>query len=134
MGAGQRQGIIANIDTNGLFNGIISIAGGKDAHKISGLAGSLELLTQLALISREIDINASSYSLFIALNPSFFGDKDVYKTLVTKLEERILNARKQKGVDTLYFAGQRSYNMRMKNAKSNAVIISDKTYQLLFSK
>ena len=120
-------------DTNGLFNGIISIAGGKDAHKISGLAGSLELLTQLALISREIDSNASAYSLFIALNPSFFGDKEVYKSLVTKLEERIVNARKQNGVEAVYFAGQRSYNVRNKNAKTNTILISDKTYQLLFS-
>lgn len=121
------------IDKNGLFNGIISIAGGRDAHKISGLAGSLELLTQLALISRKIDLDASAYSLFIALNPSFFGDSDVYKSLVTKLELSIINARKQDGVNAVYFAGQRSFNTRKKNAQSNLIVISDKTYQLLFS-
>ena len=121
-------------DENGIFNGIIAIAGGKDAHKISGLAGSLELLTRLAFISRkEIDTDISGYSLFIALNPAFFGDTEAYKTLVTQLEEKITNARKKDGVENVYFAGQRSYNVRNRNAKSDSVKISDKTYQLLFS-
>lgn len=120
------------IDKNGIFNGIIAIAGGRDAHKISGLAGSLELLTQLALISRKIDVNSSAYSLFIALNPSFFGDIDIYKIFVTKLEKQILNARKQNSVEAVYFAGQKSHNLRNKNAQLKTVLISDKTYKLLF--
>ncbi len=120
-------------DENGIFSGIIAIAGGKDAHKMSGLAGSLELLTRLALLGKESDVTISGYSLFIALNPSFFGDAEAYKALVSQLEEQITNARKKDGVENVYFAGQRSYNVRNKNAKSNAVLISDKTYQLLFS-
>ena len=121
------------IDENGIFNGIIAIAGGKDAHKMSGLAGSLELLTKLALISRKSDENASAYSLFIALNPAFFGDAEAYKTLVTELEDKIITARKKDGVENVYYAGQRSYNVRNKNAQSNTVLLSDKTYQLLFA-
>jgi len=119
-------------DEKGIFNGIIAIAGGKDGHKISGLAGSLELLTSLARISRKDDKNASAYSLFIALNPEFFGDAAEYKTLVSQLEENITNARKKDGVKNVYFAGQRSYNIRKKNAESKTVLISDKTYDILF--
>lgn len=119
-------------DENGIFNGIIAIAGGKDSHKISGLAGSLELLTRLALINREIDLDISGYSLFIALNPEFFGDAEAYKTLVSQLEEKITHARKKEGIENVYFAGQRSYAVRKKNEKSQTVVISDKTYQLLF--
>lgn len=120
-------------DENGIFDGIIAIAGGKDAHKISGLAGSLELLTRLALTSRDIDLDVSGYALFIALDPSFFGDTEAYKSLVDQLEEKITTARKKDGVENVYFAGQKSYNIRNKNAKTNKVLISDKTYQLLFS-
>ncbi len=98
---------------------------------MSGFAGSLELLTRLALISTKKDSDA--YSFFMALNPSFFGDKKIYKSMVTQLEKTILKARKLKGINKIYFAGQKSYLLRRKNSTKKTLVISNRTYQFLFS-
>lgn len=119
------------LDEQGIFNGIIAIAGGQQAHKMSGFAGSLELLARLALISAKKDSDA--YSFFLVLNPSFFGNKSVYKSMVTQLEETIIKAKKLKSVNKIYFAGQRSYLLRQKNSTKKTLVVSNRTYQFLFS-
>lgn len=115
------------IDEKGIFNGIINIAGDRQANKISGLAGSLELLANLALING--DINTDAYSFFMAIDPSFFGNKVKYKKLVNKLEDKILGARKSNNISNIYYAGQKSFLLRKKNASKKTVRISDNTYK-----
>ncbi len=119
------------LDDQGVFDGVITIAGGKHAHKMSGFAGSLELLTRLALIRAKK--NSDAYSFFMALNPSFFGNKNVYKSMVTQLEKTIIEAKKLKSINKIYFAGQKSYLLRQKNSTKKTLVVSSRTYQFLFS-
>lgn len=120
------------VDEKGIFNGIIAMAGDRHANKISGLAGSLELLTNLAIING--NINTDAYSFFMAINPSFFGKKLKYKDIVLQLEDKIINARKLKDISKIYYAGQRSYLLRKKNSNKKTVQVSNNTYKLLFIK
>ena len=119
------------LDEQGIFNGIIAIAGGQQAHKMSGFAGSLELLTRLAIIGAKKKSDA--YSFFMVLNPSSFGDPKIYKSMVTQLEKNIIKARKLKDINKIYFSGQKSYLLRQKNSTKKTLVISNRTYQFLFS-
>lgn len=119
------------MDENGIFNGIIAIAGGKHSHKMSGLAGSLELLASLALLNS--NINSDAYSFFMAIDPSFFGKEIEYRNIVTQLEDKITHARKINGsCGHIYYAGQKSYLLRKKNSLKKTVKISNETYKYLF--
>jgi len=120
------------LDEKGIFNGIIAIAGDRHANKISGLAGSLELLTRLALIS--IQKQTDAYSFFMAINPSFFGDQNTYRKMVDKLQKEIVGGKKQKDIKKVYFAGQKSYLLRKKNSTKKTILVSSNTYKFLFSK
>lgn len=112
------------------FIGIIAPAGNNYSHRISGFAGSLELLTQLALLDQSPDENILGYSIFIAIDPTLFGSIEDYKRLVTKLQSKINSSGNQRKV---FFAGERSYKARKENLKSDSISISNTTYEFLNS-
>jgi LDH2 family malate/lactate/ureidoglycolate dehydrogenase len=118
-------------DEGGIFNGIISIAGGMNSHKFSGLAGSLELLARLALVNEGTEPTPEGYSFFMALGPEMFGGVDRLKLQVDRLQRQIKNARKLTETNETYFAGEQSYISRQ-NSKST-VLITEKTFNLLKS-
>ena len=120
------------ISQSGIFQGIINIAGDRYAHRLSGFAGSLELLLRLAIVNYPHKINMHGYSIFIALDPELFGKRDDYKDLVTQLEKEITMAKKEDDLQRIYFAGQKSYEKRLKNMQKDTVTISQETYKLLF--
>src|SRR5690606_13836203 len=95
-----------------LFDGVIAVAGGIHAHKFSGLAGSLELLAKLALVGKS---GVGSYSFFMSISPQLFGSVTDYQSLVTELQEQILDAKPTKKTKKVYFAGQQSYLKRQQN-------------------
>ncbi len=121
------------ITQTGIFQGIINIAGDRFAHRISGFAGALELLSRLAVLGFSNNLKLQAYSIFIAIDPRLFGDIDEYKDLVDELEKEIINASKRKNDNNVYFAGQRSYIKRKINMQKNTVTISKETYKLLFN-
>ena len=102
------------VDERGLFIGVITSAGGKHAHKFSGLTGALELLAGLALLNNRQE-KANSYSIFMAINPALFGNIDHYRSLITQLQVTINNSKPLKGFRKVYFAGQQSHLKRQKN-------------------
>lgn len=114
-------------DELGVFNGIIKIAGEKNAHKFSGFAGSLELLAQLAILNRPHNIN--SYSFFMSIDPNLFGKSDEYKTLVSKFQDEIKSSNTT-GTE-VFFAGEQSYLKREKNKKAKRIRITEKTQLFL---
>ncbi|MCL4416847.1 MAG: Ldh family oxidoreductase [Actinobacteria bacterium] len=118
------------IDEAGNFIGVIAIAGGRDGYKMSGLAGSLELLANLARINS--DSKVDGYSLFMAINPSFFGDKTTFKNMTRDLEERIIKANKLRQESEVFFSGKKSFSLRRKNSRKKTVKISSNTYNFLF--
>jgi LDH2 family malate/lactate/ureidoglycolate dehydrogenase len=117
------------IDEKGLFNGVIASAGGIHTHKISGFAGSLELLAQLALVGKT---KTGSYSFFMSINPSLFGSPEEYQSLVSELQSQINNSKPTKMGEKVYFAGQQSYIKRQQNREKDSVSISEETFKLLF--
>lgn len=120
------------INENGVFEGVISIAGEKFAHKYSGLAGSLELLCRLALINIQEEKKVSGYSFILTLNPAMFGEVDKYKNLVAKLQTEIKAGRKADGIDEVHFAGEKSFNARKLNSSKETILISEETFNILF--
>lgn len=120
------------INENGVFEGVISIAGEKFAHKYSGLAGSLELLCRLALVNISEEKKVSGYSFILTLNPAMFGDVDKYKNLVAKLQAEIKAGRKAEGIDEIHFAGEKSFNARKLNSVKETISISEETFNILF--
>jgi len=117
------------IDEKGIFNGVIASAGGEHAHKISGLTGSLELLAQLALVDKT---KTGSYSFFMSVNPSLFGNPVKYQSLVSELQSQIHNSKSESKDQRVYFAGQQSYMKRQQNKEKDFVSISEETFKLLF--
>ncbi len=114
-------------DHSGIFNGIIKIAGGINAHKFSGLAGSHELLTQLATLNKPKNI--SSYSFFMSIDPNLFGEINEYKNLVSEFQKEIKSSN-TKG-NKVYFAGEQSYLKREKNKNIKQISITKETQLFL---
>lgn len=117
------------INEKGLFDGVIASAGGIHAHKMSGLAGSLELLASLGLVGKP---KVGSYSFFMAINPELFGTKEEYKSLVSELQEHIVSSKPITAGQKVYFAGQQSYMKRHQNRKKDQVLLSNETFTVLF--
>jgi LDH2 family malate/lactate/ureidoglycolate dehydrogenase len=120
------------INENGVFEGIISIAGEKFAHKYSGLAGSLELLCRLALVNIPEEQKISGYSFILAINPEMFGEVDRYKDLVSDLQTAIKGGRKAKGIEEVYFAGEKSFKARSRNFTKETISVSEETFNILY--
>jgi LDH2 family malate/lactate/ureidoglycolate dehydrogenase len=120
------------INSSGVFEGVISIAGERFAHKYSGLAGSLELLCRLALMNISEDKKISGYSFILALNPAMFGEVKQYKHLVAKLQAEIKAGRKAEGIDEIHFAGEKSFNARRLNSAKETILISEETFNILY--
>lgn len=118
------------VNTQGIFEGVIAVAGGPHSHKVSGLAGSLELLANLAVLGEKG--NNKAYSIFIAIDPTLFGDKKEYFEKTKGLQQRIMKAKPNKKTKTVLFAGQQSYRKRQKNKLQQKIAISDTTYSLLW--
>lgn len=116
---------------NGTFNGVIGVAGGPHAHRISGFAGSLELLLRLALLPGGGGRVAENYSIFIAVDPSYFGDAAVYRELVQSLQDVVRSARPEQDGAPVHFAGEQSWHRRRRNARIGGIHLDAKLHQML---
>lgn len=120
------------VDMNEKFTGIISIAGGRSQHKMSGLAGSLELFCRLALVDSDSSTSVSSYSYFMAIDPAMFGSAERFKEQVSDLQRSVTSAKRKHGTKRVHFAGEQSYHHRCQNSAKQSVEISEQTYLSLF--
>jgi len=118
--AGSFEEIIA---TNGMVNGVIGVAGERHAHRFSGLAGSFELLLRLALLPVGSGNRADNYSIFIAIDPGWFGDASAYRDLVHSLQEAVRDARPEHDGERVRFAGEQSWQRRSHNRSAGGIQI-----------
>ena len=107
----------------GAFDGIIALAGGEHAHRVSGWAGSLELLMRLALLPGGAHKPLENYSLFIAIDPAWFGDAAVYRSLVSQLQASINGARPAPGAGPVQFPGEKSFRLRQRAMKEKTIAV-----------
>lgn len=115
-------------DSNNIFKGVIAIAGQKNAHRWSGLAGSLELLCKLALTPG--NTSSRGYSFFLGIDPNMFMEKEDYFKMVQDLEEQIKFSTTQIG-KIVNFAGENSYFKRNKNKNNKEITIGKEIYNFI---
>ncbi len=121
--AGQAERFDEVFGTNGAFDGIIGLAGGDQAHKVSGWAGSLELLMRLALLPGAGRTRQENYSIFVAIDPAWFGDAAAYRALVSGLQASINGARPAPGAGAPQFPGERSFQSRARACREPVISV-----------
>lgn len=115
----------------GIFDGVIAIAGGMEARKMSGFAGSLELLARLSLANEKMDTLPMGYSSFIAININFITDLAIYKQQVDDLIMTIKSSKRIIENESVSFAGEKSYLQRLRNSKKQNILINSEVYQMI---
>lgn len=102
------------------------------SYKSSGLALMIQILAGPLVGSvYSVDSDVCQYgSLIITINPTFFGDKDVFLNNIQKMIGEIKNSEPDSGFTKIQLPGDRGYQKTAESINKNTVTISEE----LFSK
>ena len=122
------EGNITTDPQKAMNGGLLPIAD----HKGSGLAFIVELLGGALTGSRcGHNVEGGWGSLFILIDPNILRPIAEFKKDVASLIHEVKNSPKAKGVNEIYFPGEKSQNERKKNLARNEFELSDKIYEEL---
>lgn len=108
--------------------GILPVGG----HKGSGIAFMVEMLAGALTGSMVGDAVGGGWgSFYILINPTSFRPIDDFKKDAGLAIDRLKKSKKVKGVEEIYYPGERSFKLRQKNLEADSIEVSEKLYNQL---
>lgn len=99
------------------------------SHKGSGIAFMVEMLAGALTGSMVGDAVAGGWgSFYILINPTSFRPIDEFKKDAGLAIDRLKKSKKMKGVEEIYYPGERSFKLRQKNLEADSIEVSEKLY------
>ena len=127
------EGVAIDKFGNPTINPIEALEGGLlpfVGYKGSGLAFIVELLAGALTNSRIGDNFSGGWgSFYILIDPTLFRSLDEFKRDISSAVDQLKNSKKAKGFDEIYFAGERSFDIRKENLDKNSITITDSLYK-----
>ncbi|MBU1017390.1 Ldh family oxidoreductase [Patescibacteria group bacterium] len=127
-----KEGVAIDKDGNPTTNPVEAMDGGLlpiAGHKGSGLAFMVELIAGALTGSRVgFSVEGGWGTAYILINPEIFRPLADFKRDVRKAIDELKQAPKARGVEEIYFPGEKSQKMRAKQLMSEEIEVSDKLY------
>lgn len=124
------EGNVTTDPEKAMQGGILPVGG----HKGSGIAFMVEMLAGAltgSMVGSAVDGGWGSF--YILINPALFRPVEQFKKDTGIAITRLKESKKMKGVDEIYYPGERSHKLRQSNLLAETIEVNDTLYQQLLS-